>query len=102
MTTNPDAHPIAPWLTPERRAWLYRLVVTALPLLVLYGYLSEQEAPLWLAFAGAMIGSSTAALHTPTRIVQEPADDGAVAWATVALVIIAIVVLLWALGEVPR
>lgn len=29
-------------------------------------------------------------------------DRGAVAWGTVALVIIAIVVVLWAIGEVPR
>lgn len=63
---TPDAHPIVPWLTPVRRAWLYRVVVTVVPLLVGYGALSGQQAASWLALAAAAIGSGTAALHTPT------------------------------------
>ena len=38
----------------------------------------------------------------PYDDVPSTRDRGAVAWGTVALVIIAIVVVLWAIGEVPR
>ncbi len=67
MSTVPDAHPVLPWLTPVRRAWLYRVTGAAAPLLAFYGVVSEQAVPLWLAFAGSLIGSSVAALHTPTE-----------------------------------
>lgn len=63
--TIPDPHPVVPWLTPHRRAWLYRVVVTAVALLVVYGALSGEEAAAWVAAAAALIGSGTAALHTP-------------------------------------
>lgn len=66
MPTTPEAHPVVPWLTPPRRAWLYRVTGAAVPLLAFYGYLAEQAVPLWLAFAGSVIGTGTAALHTPT------------------------------------
>lgn len=107
MPTTPDAHPVVPWLTPPRRAWLYRLTSAAVPLLAFYGLVAELAVPLWLAFAGAMIGTGTAALHTPTETVSiedrlRDHDRGAVSWSTVFLGIIAIVLVLWALGEVPR
>ncbi len=63
----PDTpHPIVPWLTAVRRAWLYRTVAALVPLLVTYGALSGQQAAAWVALAAALIGSGTAALHTPT------------------------------------
>lgn len=66
MTNTPDPHPIVPWLTPRRRAWLYRVVAAVAPLAVLYGVVSETEAALWVAVAATVLGSGTAALHTPT------------------------------------
>lgn len=64
---SPDPHPVVPWLTASRRAWLYRVLASATPLLVLYGVVSGEEAAAWLAAAGSIIGSSVAALHTPTE-----------------------------------
>lgn len=66
MPTTPDPHPIVPWLTPARRAWLYRVVVAAAPLAVLYGVATETEAALWVGLALTLIGTGTAAAHTPT------------------------------------
>lgn len=66
MPEIPDAHPVFPWLTPPRRAWIYRCSVAAVPLLAFYGLLADQAAGLWVGFAAALIGTGTAALHTPT------------------------------------
>jgi len=96
---TPDAHPLLPWLTPERRAWLYRVVGAAMPLLVLYGVVADQEAAVWLALAAAALSSGTAALHTPTRIVQEPADDKGVTVieaAAISFLVVIVVLLLLA------
>lgn len=63
MSQNP--HPFFPWLTAPRRAWLYQVVLAALPLLTLYGIVADQAAPLFGALTLALVGSGTAALHTP-------------------------------------
>ena len=52
------------------RAWLYRIGVAAVPLLVGYGILTEEAASQWLGLAGAALGliqSAVAAAHTPAR-----------------------------------
>lgn len=53
------------WLTPERRLRLYRVLTALVPLLIAYGAVSEHTAALWLALAGAVLGTTTAAAHTP-------------------------------------
>lgn len=63
---NDAPHPVFPWLTAPRRAWLYRVVVAVAPLAVLYGVLDDQAAALWLGVAATVLGTGTAALHTPT------------------------------------
>lgn len=60
-------HPVFPWLTAQRRAWLYRTMASAAPLLVLYGVVSETAVPLWLGFGGTLVSTGTAALHTPSQ-----------------------------------
>ena len=65
MSTDP--HPVVPWLTAPRRAWLYRVIAAAAPLSVVYGVVSETAAPLWLGFGAALLSTGTAALHTPTK-----------------------------------
>lgn len=53
------------WLTPRVRRYLYDVALTAAPLLVAYGALSESRAPLWLALAATVLGVGTARVHTP-------------------------------------
>ena len=62
-------------MTAARREWLYRVSAVALPLLVAYGLLDGDRAPLWLALVGA-------ALAVPAPVVasrhvtpdEDPAD----------------------------
>ena len=54
------------WLTPQVRRWAYGIITAAVPLLVVYGVIEEATAPLWIALASSVLGTSTALLHTPT------------------------------------
>ena len=53
------------WLTPQVRTWIYRVIIALVPLLIIYGVLDEQTAPLWIALAASILGTSTALAHTP-------------------------------------
>lgn len=58
-----------------QRAWLYRVSAVILPLLVAYGLLTDDKAPLWLALVGALLAVPapvTASRHvTPDDIEDE-------------------------------
>ena len=60
---NPE---IFAWLTPSVRRWLYGVLVALIPLLIAYGVVEETTAPLWVALASSVLGTTTALLHTPT------------------------------------
>lgn len=64
-TTDPTPRPFA-WLTPNVRRWAYAVITALVPLLVIYGQLEHEAAPLWLALAASVLGTSTALAHTPT------------------------------------
>lgn len=53
------------WLTPTVRRWAYGIITALVPLLVVYGLVEESTAPLWLALASSVLGTTTALLHTP-------------------------------------
>lgn len=44
------------WLTKTRRAYLYRISVVVVPLLIAYDALDPNKAPLWLALIAAVLG----------------------------------------------
>jgi hypothetical protein len=57
-----------PNLPPVWRRWIYIVTATAIPLLVAYEVLEDAIAPLWLALAGAVLGTGApvlAALNVP-------------------------------------
>lgn len=57
-------------MSESTRAWVYRVCVAAVPLLVAYGLVGEGEAALWVGFAGAALGLTQAVLaagHTSTK-----------------------------------
>lgn len=54
------------WLTPTVRRWAYGIITALVPLLVVYGLVEESTAPLWVALASSVLGTTTALLHTPT------------------------------------
>jgi hypothetical protein len=47
-------------ISPKFRQWLYGVTVVAVPLLVIYGVVSSEDAALWVAMAAAILGQGTA------------------------------------------
>jgi len=60
-------------LSRDGRKWIYGVCLAAVPLLVLYGVIDEQAAPLWIAVIAAVIAPATALTHL-TPVPDEPAD----------------------------
>ncbi|OKL49290.1 phage holin [Boudabousia marimammalium] len=60
----PSPQPLS-WLTPNIRRWAYSVITAVVPLLIVYGVLDQQTAPLWIALAASVLGTATAAAHTP-------------------------------------
>ena len=64
-----------PDFTNERtRAYLYRIAVAAIPLLVVAGVLSSEDAAIWLGVAAAVLGVSTAGLATANTTTKPPPE----------------------------
>lgn len=53
--------------TPTVRAWIYRVLVSAAPLVVFYGLMTQQAAALWIALAATFLGTSMAAINTSIK-----------------------------------
>lgn len=64
------------WFTPRVRQWFYGVLTMAMPLLIGYGVLDNQQAALWVALAGAVLGLGTAGLHTPVKSPPRHATSG--------------------------
>jgi hypothetical protein len=55
----------------EGRKYVYLVSLTVIPLLVFYGVISEEAAPLWVAVVAAIVAPMTALTHlTP----EEPGE----------------------------
>ena len=59
-------------LSREGRKWLYGIALTVVPLLVAYGVLTEDAAPLWIALIGSFLAPTLALTHL------SPVDSGEV------------------------
>jgi hypothetical protein len=63
------------WFTAEaNRAWLYRVLLAAVPLLILSGAIDASSAALWVALAASVLGLGTATANTSTKR-QPPTDE---------------------------
>ena len=51
----------------EVRKWLYGVSLAAIPLLVAYGIIEKDEAPLWIALAGSILAPTLALAHLPAK-----------------------------------
>ncbi len=49
-----------PHIPAHVRKWIYSISLAAMPLLVFYGVLEENAAPLWIAAIGAVLGNGLA------------------------------------------
>lgn len=50
-------------LSREGRKWLYGIALTVVPLLVAYGVVTEDAAPLWIALIGSLLAPTLALTH---------------------------------------
>lgn len=53
------------WLTPAVRRWAYGVVTAVVPLLVIYGVIESETAPMWVALVASVLGTGTALAHVP-------------------------------------
>jgi hypothetical protein len=51
----------------QTRAWIYRVLTAAVPLVAAYGIIDERTAALWVSMAAAILGTSLAAYNTSTK-----------------------------------
>lgn len=63
-----------PIIPPRGRQWLYGVAAAAAPLAIAYGYVTEQQAPLWLNLAGSVL-FIMALGNTPARPSETTEDD---------------------------
>jgi len=54
-------------MSEKTRAYIYRVATPVIPLLVFYGVIADEAAPLWLALVGAATTSGLAAYNTSTE-----------------------------------
>ena len=73
-----------PKLTPKRRRTIYLVATAVIPLLIGYGILDAERAPLWVALVAAFLVPGMATLHTdPSTPTGEPEKEYAERqWAT--------------------
>lgn len=51
----------------QTRAYIYRVLTAAVPLVTAYGILDGRTAALWLGLAAAILGTGLAAYNTSTK-----------------------------------
>lgn len=63
------------WFNRARnRKWLYGVTAAVLAVLAIYGVVSEEQVPLWLALAGAALGIASPAAAL-THMSPDPGDE---------------------------
>lgn len=61
-------------LSREGRKWLYTVALAAVPLLVLYGAISQEAAPLWLGLIAAFLGAASPVMALTHLAPKDAAD----------------------------
>ena len=69
--------PIIPWLTWQRRAWLYEVTKVLAPMFAAYGIGSGEQWALIVSAIGAILGVTVASTNTSiTEPRNAPASEG--------------------------
>lgn len=68
---KPGPTRIGPIVPTRVRRWLYGIAAAAAPVAAVYGYVSDQEAVLWLNLVGAVL-FTMAVGNTPARPTEDP------------------------------
>lgn len=59
------------------RTYIYAIAVAVMPILVAYGLLSAEQAPLWLALAAAILAAGPGVLAIRNVTPDDDGDGGA-------------------------
>jgi len=54
-------------VTEAKRAYIYRVLLAVLPLLTAYGVVAENQVPLFVGLAAAVLGVGLATANTSTK-----------------------------------
>ncbi len=54
-------------ISEHTRAWIYRVLLAAQPLIVAYGVASSEQAAMWIAVVSALLGTGLATVNTSTK-----------------------------------
>jgi hypothetical protein len=54
-------------LTEPTRAWIYRVLLAAQPIIVAYGFATDELAVLWLSLIAAVLGTGLATINTSIK-----------------------------------
>lgn len=61
------------WLTSRKgRQYLYSIAVVVIPVLVMYGVISQDSAPLWMAIVAAVLGVAAPAMALSHLTPEDP------------------------------
>jgi hypothetical protein len=55
----------------DHRKWLYGISLAAIPLLVAFGVVSEESAPLWVALVGSVLAPTLALTHLTPEVDED-------------------------------
>jgi hypothetical protein len=55
-------------LTEAKRAYIYRVLVALVPILVAYGVVDSRQIAVWLGLASAILGFGLASANTSTKV----------------------------------
>lgn len=58
-------------LSPQVRTYIYGICLAVVPILIGFGVITQEQAPLIIALIGSLLGLGTAVAHRPTK----PADE---------------------------
>ena len=57
---------------PTKRAYIYRLILAAIPVLVVVGVITNEDAAVWLGLVAAIFGAGGAGLATANTSTKPP------------------------------
>lgn len=58
------------------RKWLYMICLAVVPLLVFYGVIEEDAAPLWVALIGSVLAPVMALTHLSPPVEGDEIEEG--------------------------
>lgn len=66
------------FLTPEVRAWIYRVLIAVGAVVAAYGWLTADQIAVWIGLAGVVLNIMPTSFTSTKRVDSTPADTTAI------------------------